>query len=327
MLKPSGPLLLLVATAALFGEPATMAADEALEEVVVSGEQPGPGLWKVSRDGHILYVMGTLSPLPTKIQWKSSKIESVVAQSQQVISGTSVRADIGVFQGMRLIPSALRARANANGKELIDLLPAPLYERWKAAKEKYVGDNKKMERWRPMFAGGALYDASLNKSNLNGRDIVSPVIKRLAKKHNVPIREPTVMLHIEDPKGLIREFTNTPLAQDIQCFESLLQRVEGDLPLLRRRANAWATGDVDTLRSEPPTDSENTCLNALTSTPRMAKAFSEAIQKAKVEWLLAAEGALVRNQQSFAVLGVDNIVGPDSLLKELERRGCTVEAP
>ena len=35
-----------------------------LAPVVVSGVVTGPGLWKVSKDGHVLWVLGTLSPLP-----------------------------------------------------------------------------------------------------------------------------------------------------------------------------------------------------------------------------------------------------------------------
>ena len=31
-----------------------------MEAVVVSGVQPGPGLWRVSKGGHVLYILGTL---------------------------------------------------------------------------------------------------------------------------------------------------------------------------------------------------------------------------------------------------------------------------
>jgi len=40
---------------------------------------------------------------------------------------------------------------------------------------------------------------------------------------------------------MIREFKNEPL-NDLPCFESVLQRLESDLGLMRARANAWATG-------------------------------------------------------------------------------------
>ena len=37
--------------------------------VVVSGLQPGPRLWKVSRDGRVMWVLGTMSPLPKGLDW------------------------------------------------------------------------------------------------------------------------------------------------------------------------------------------------------------------------------------------------------------------
>ena len=48
--------------------PAPAAAPEAkvLDAVVVSGTQPGPGLWRVSRDGREFWILGTLAPLPRR---------------------------------------------------------------------------------------------------------------------------------------------------------------------------------------------------------------------------------------------------------------------
>ena len=49
---------------------ALASADDALEEVLVTGQQPGPGLWKVTRPGdphgHVLWILGNYSPLPKK---------------------------------------------------------------------------------------------------------------------------------------------------------------------------------------------------------------------------------------------------------------------
>ena len=56
-----------------------------LETVVVSGIQPGPGLWQVKRDGHRMWVLGTLTPLPKRMQWESLEVEERIAQSQEVI--------------------------------------------------------------------------------------------------------------------------------------------------------------------------------------------------------------------------------------------------
>ena len=60
-----------------------------LATMVVSGAQPGPGMWKVSKGDHVLWILGTLSPLPKKMEWVSGDVEDVIAQAQEVIWGTN----------------------------------------------------------------------------------------------------------------------------------------------------------------------------------------------------------------------------------------------
>jgi hypothetical protein len=54
------------------------AADDAPATVVVTGHRPGPGVWKVSKGQHVLWVFGTYSPLPDKMEWDASRIERLV---------------------------------------------------------------------------------------------------------------------------------------------------------------------------------------------------------------------------------------------------------
>src|SRR5690242_7710009 len=62
---------------------ATPSPTESMDEVVVSGEQPGPGLWKVTKGSHTLWILGTLTPLPQKMTWRSREVERVVAKSDR----------------------------------------------------------------------------------------------------------------------------------------------------------------------------------------------------------------------------------------------------
>ena len=60
-----------------------------LDEVLVSGEQPGPGLWKVIKTTpageHVMWVLGSYGPLPQKMQWRSAQVEQAIASYQQVL--------------------------------------------------------------------------------------------------------------------------------------------------------------------------------------------------------------------------------------------------
>ena len=51
---------------------APLPAQELLDEVLVTGEQPGPAMWKAKRGDHTLWIVGTLRPLPSKMTWRSA---------------------------------------------------------------------------------------------------------------------------------------------------------------------------------------------------------------------------------------------------------------
>ena len=320
--------VMLVLALSGFGLTATpVPAEEAMEELVVAGEQPGPGLWEIRSGEHRLYLLGTITPLPSKMRWKSSGVEALIARSQLVLGPIDVKAGIGFFQGLRLLPTALKARDLPKGESLSGVVPPDLYARWAPLKQRYLGRGDRVEHWRPMFAAGELYEQALDAAQLDRRSDVWPVVQKAAKRAGVPVRIPEVKLAIADPKGMLREFAQTPQDADIQCFESLLTRVERELPVMRQRANAWSRGNVPLLKRLPLDDSENKCLGAVTATPAIAREYAEAVRRVRQDWVLAAEGALLRNASTVAVVPLREILAPDGLVAQLKTRGYTVIEP
>ena len=300
-----------------------------LESLVVSGAQPGPGLWKVSSGGNVLYILGTVSPLPRRMDWASTEVESVIAGSQAVIGAPAVTvdADIGFFRGMALVPAMLRARNNPGGRALRDVVPAELYARWTVLKARYMGRDRGVEKRRPVLAAQALFDAALRRSGLRSGGVVGPVVARARKAGDVPLVESTVRLEVDDPKTALRELNGSDLA-DIQCFEETLDRIEGDLEGMRARANAWAVGDIEGLRALPHVNHMATCQKALTgSGVARALGIDELPRRARDAWLANVEQALSRNASTFAMLPMHELLGGDGLLERLVARGYIVEAP
>ena len=60
--------------------PAPSGSIPLLAPVTVSGVQPGPGLWKVSRGDHVLWLLGTTSALPANMQWRSDEVERIAQE-------------------------------------------------------------------------------------------------------------------------------------------------------------------------------------------------------------------------------------------------------
>ena len=331
-------MLSLAATAALAQQapmeapaPAAVEAVESasgtIEEVTVSGEQPGPGLWKISKDGHVMWVLGALQPLPNKMSWRSRSVEAAVAESQALLIPPKVDAGIGFFRGMTLLPSMLGARKNPDGATLQEVLPPDLYARWLALKARYIGRNEAIEKWRPIFAAGELYEKAIAKSALTTRSDVLPVVKKIAKQHQVKLIEPTLEIQIDKPGQAIKQFKKSSL-QDIACFATTLDRLETDLGAMRARATAWAVGDVDALRRLPYPDQFGACGSAILNSPIVQdRGLQDVLQRVESLWLEQAQAALASNEVTFAVLPISQLLRADGYIAKLQARGYDVEAP
>jgi flavin-binding protein dodecin len=300
-----------------------------LETIVVTGVQPGPGMWRVSKGDHVLWVLGTLSPLPRDFEWDSNAVEKVVSQSQEVLSSPSVvvNTSSGFFGNLALIPSALKARRNPDGKRLQEVVPSAQYQRWLALKARYIGRNSGIEQWRPVFAALELYNQAIEKSRMSSRGIVGPALAKMANRYGVKITNPKVTITIQQPRQALKEFAATSL-DDLDCFGKTLDRIESDLGTMAARANAWAIGDIQTLR-ELPYGNQFTACSAAFSGAALARKHGIADMAGQMErkWTAAAEAALAKNRTTFATLPIAEVLKTDGYLAKLKARGYEVEAP
>lgn len=325
-LLPLG-LLLLVSTATLRAQ--TAEPVPVLETVVVSGVQPGPGLWKVSKGDHVLWVLGTLSPLPKRMEWASRDVERVIAGAQRVLLAPRATIDVkgGALTGMLLLPSLLKARNNPDGQMLADVVPADLYARWQPLKRKYLGRGDGVEKRRPIFAALALYEEATQQAGLRLDSKVGDVVEKLAKKHDIAIERPVVTVRLAEPRAALREFSRTEL-DDIDCLRKTVERLETDLPAMQSRANAWAVGDIAALRALPFVDQHAACRDAVfRNSTVQERGMGDLATRVAAAWLTAAETTLRDNAVSFAVLPIGQILDDGGYVAALRERGYAVTAP
>ncbi|HET9031898.1 MAG TPA: TraB/GumN family protein [Dokdonella sp.] len=324
---------LLCASFACHADEPPAAADSAsigtLDTIVVSGEQPGPGLWKVSKDDHVLWILGTLRPLPKKMTWVSKDIEATIADSQQVILGPSASISVkgGMLGGLFLLPSLIGARNNPDKEKLVDVVPADLYARWSVLKQKYIGRDRGIEKRRPIFAAQELYGEAIKQSGLSLDDVVGKAVKKAAKRDKVEIIEPRVELRIESAGAAVKEFKKSEL-DDLECFGKTMSRLETDIEAMKLRANAWALGDINALQAMPYTDQMQACADAvLKASVVEERGLGDLRERLAATWMAAAEKALASNRSTFAVLPLRHLLNADGLLARLRARGYVVEAP
>ncbi|WP_083685172.1 TraB/GumN family protein [Massilia putida] len=176
------------------------AAEPVPATVVVEGRRPGPGVWKVSKGDHVMWVFGLYSPLPQKMEWDSARVEGLVAKSQEVLLQPGINIGFGFFRSLTLIPTMIGLEKNPDGARLQDVLPADVYGRWQALKGKYIGADDGVERERPFFAAEKLLQAGLAKNGLARNGAVSDRIEKIAKQSNVKLTSTVLAIELDEPR-------------------------------------------------------------------------------------------------------------------------------
>jgi len=314
-----------------------------LAEVLVTGEYPGPGLWKVTHpeNGHVLWLMGEPQLLPLEMKWRSRDIEQVAAQSQLIVlgSGFSIGFDgkVGVLRLLSVAPSILSARKNPNGERLEELVPADIYARWQVQKARVLGRDHSIEKWRPMFAADTLHEEAI-KSYLGTKSVTFPsaglwsVLRRIAKEHGIKFAYPSVNIKIppKDLRPALKRFSKHSL-DDLECFANTVAFVEAlaDVERINIRATAWATGDLATLRRMPPLPRfQEACDAALVSSEAAAPYnVGNIAERLRTAWMSEVEASVAVNASTLALLPTDELLADDGRLADLRKKGYVVDEP
>ncbi len=330
----------IIAILSLVTVPVFAVDEEPLEEIVVTGEFKGPGLWRVTRPGvstdHVLWIVGDPFALPNKMQWKSREIEAVALGSQEILRDASVSLkpdeEIGMLRGLTLVPALMKARKNPDDKELEDLLPPDLYSRWVKQKELYLRGTKGLEDWRPLFAADRLRNRAFEKLKLRERGVVWEVIGKPVEQKKIPINGPSIPFVVKraEVRGKIKEFSRESLT-DVECFRATLDLTEAlaNREIETERAQAWARADLETLASLPALPNPYLpCAMAVLSS-QVARELVPADIREQVEklWLDTAIASLDKNASTFAIVPMAKLMRADGYLTRLRGAGLAVEPP
>lgn len=306
-------------------------ADAPPEQVLVVGQRPGPALWKVSKDDHVLWVFGTYAPLPAQMQWRSQEVETILAQSQELLGEPGMGVSVGWMDTLNMLtalPSLIGVRNNVNDEHLQQVVPADVYARWTTLKAKYLGNDNRIESFRPMFAAERLFTSATSKSGLAGGSHIKDRIYAIAKDNKLKLTATGFSIALENPRGTLKDFKKSTF-DDLNCFTKTIDRLETDLDGMRMRANAWAIGDVANMRTLTYPDQAEACHAAVLESAwiKGLKGAQDINARAKATWLAAVEKAIATNRSTFALLPVAKAMNVDGYLEALREKGYVVEQP
>ena len=301
---------------------ATPPQTESLAELVVEGRHEGPRMWTVRRGDHVLWILGTVTPLPKKMVWQPDAVQAVLRQSQEVVPAWPTYG-IGAnpFTALRVFIQWRRMQRPPDHQPLHDTLPPALYARVTALAARYDPHDTHLEELRPMLAAERLTLKVLDANGLALHNEVQQSVLGLARQQGVHIRQDK--LKIDDPVDVLKDVGATPVTAEVACLDAVVTRLETDVGPMQARARAWALGDVEALRALPHTDERTACVSAVSTSERVRSL----IARAQDDWLMVVTDSLARNRGTLAVQSMDRLLGEGGALATLRARGYVVEGP
>ena len=289
---------------------------------MVEGRHEGPRLWVVRKGERTLWILGTISPLPKKMVWQPDAVRAVLHETQEVVPAWPTYG-IGAhpLTALRVYIEWRRLQKPPDNLPLQQSLPPQLYARVEALKARYDPKDSKLEHMRPMLAARQLISRVFDAAGLALHNEVQETVLQLAREQGVRVHQDK--LKIDDPVDVLKDVSKTPLDREVACLESVVTLLESDLAPMQARAQAWALGDVETLRRLPSAGDRTACMAAVSSSERVRSL----IARAQDDWLIAVEDSLNRNRGTLAVQSMDRLLGEHGALATLRARGYSVAGP
>src|ERR1700704_4538198 len=141
--------------------PGGQAPPQVMDDLVVTGEHPGPGLWHVHHGAANLWILGSMSPLPKGITWRSKQLEQILDSTNQIVVPKPF--EIGIARVLWLLITERDLLMVRGGKRLKDVMPPDLHARFALQRTKYTADSDKWERYRPIIAAAFLQQAAFHR--------------------------------------------------------------------------------------------------------------------------------------------------------------------
>jgi hypothetical protein len=323
----------------------TAESDDAPVEVVVTGRQPGPPLWKVSNGDKVLWIFPYLSWIPQGMIWESERVARVIAQSQEFLSLPEARwlppkaVMLNPVNLARAIHRSRDADRNPDGGTLEENLPPELYVRFAVLKARYFPANDGPLEMRPLFAGRTMISNIRKQQGLVSGDDMLKTIQRLVRRNRgIERTDISVTLQLggdfnDYATSMDAVYGSFPPEQEQACFAQQLRHVEEDLDEVKHSANSWAQGYIDEFRnvdefhnvSTWAVDELNACADLFrgTASPEH-EALAGMAEDVNRMWLDAAENALATNASTFAILPINELLAEDGLLSRLKATGYEV---
>lgn len=261
-------------------------------------------LWRVSKEGHVMYVAGSVHVLRPEDYPLPPVMESLFRSS----AGLVEEIDLTHFDAEGAQLQMMKIGAYPPGQSLKTALPPATYARVKTLAEKQKVDMEMLEPMRPWLASIVLLDNQLVQA---GFDSASGVDIHFADEAE-GLKKPVIGLEQASYQlGLLAKLPDK--AQQDMLLQSLDDAAGLDKDM-QKLLGAWHAGDTAALEQELHQEFDP-----------YPEVYKSVVVDRNQAWIPKLESLAISGKQYFVVVGALHLVGPDGLLARFQKDGFKVE--
>lgn len=261
-----------------------------------------PAMWRLNKGETTLWVMPTLTAVPSNMKWDPACFKRRIKGAQFVL--------------IESIPESVPKEDEYLPKDqyLENQVTPAAYERLKAASRRLNVPLSQLKGTKPVWAGMAMVGAAYSKANLHW-EFYPANLPGIVRGAGIPMK--AVRLYTGGP--YLRNIRNQLQGADAEaCMLSDLNRAEWDVEAVPLIAKAWSKSDMKGVIQNFP-NYTNDCV---------PKGQGDVVANTNVQrWKLVLDSALEVPGKVVAVVPMEWFLYRGAVLDQLKAEGVSVSAP
>lgn len=263
-----------------------------------------PGLWVAKNEHATVYLFGTVHLLPSDTNWSSPELDKALDASQR-LSVELIDDDSANMQAL-VLKYGLDMAYPLSGK--LDQRDRGGLER-AATAANLPGGIATLQPMRPWLAAITLAVTPLVQAGMDPNLGVDKLLRARMQKAGKPVDG------LETAEQQLRMLADMPEPMQIDFLRQTFDDITEGPAKLRDLIDAWRNGNTDTIAHIEDEDLRQ-------ASPEL---YQRMIVKRNKAWAKTIAERMQQPGVSFVAVGAGHLAGPDSVQKQLEQLGISVQ--
>jgi uncharacterized protein len=262
-------------------------------------------LWTVSAEGApASYLLGSIHVLTPDYYPLHPRIEKAFTDSKVLIE----EADLDDLNNPATVMSLLKRAMLTDGRTLDQVIAADLHGKVMERADKAGVPRVAVQRMKPWLVALSLTQPALQAAGFKAEHGVDKYFFDRAKKTGMSRRA------LETVVFQFQRLDEMTAPQQEALLRSTIEELDTQIGHVKTLADAWSRGDTKTIEEL-----------LLTSTESSPELYQRMLVERNASWVSSVEDCVKQQTACFIVVGAAHLVGPDSLVTMLQKKGYKVE--